>query len=156
MIKPGNRVHAEEDKQLKLNELWDSGERSGLGFSVQWQQTKLCSLTATNSAAGCQLSIWGKWEGCLSLITTWQWVVNMRTLKKDSIYTRKQKFWDLWEIGSRTGMMLTALTPEECVLWVTETRDHLEGTITPGTVRKECSKWNKYKTTVEMHGYTTS
>lgn len=44
------------DKQLKLHELWDSGERSGLRFSVQWHQRQ--SLTATNSAAGCQLSIW--------------------------------------------------------------------------------------------------
>lgn len=47
------------DMQFKLNEFWDNGERNGMGFSVQWHQTKLCSLiTTTNSAAGCQLSIW--------------------------------------------------------------------------------------------------
>lgn len=52
--------------------------------------------------------------------------------------------------------MLIGLTPKEWVLWVTVACEHLEGTTTPGTIRKEWRKWNKSKRTVEIHGYTTS
>lgn len=32
------------DMQLKLNGLWDNGEKSGMGFSVQWHQRQSCAV----------------------------------------------------------------------------------------------------------------
>lgn len=59
MIKPGTRVHAEEEWQAVKTE-WALGQWwekwAGIQRSVA-SETKLCSLTATNSAGGCQLSI---------------------------------------------------------------------------------------------------
>lgn len=133
-----------------------------MGREAGWDsETKLCSLTTTNSAAGYQLSIWKQLRRTfatgpyLRVGSQCQDIKERQYLhKRTEVLRSVRNRIKNWHTQQKALNQL--LTPKECVLWVTVACDHLEGTIAPGTIRKEQRKWNKSKRTVEIHGYITS